>query len=609
MRTDLRLQPISQVPYVGGLYGSRGPYQSGNPNDVFVDPDFGLTMVRCTDASCGKGNNLSLQTTDDTSAYSVWNSNDTALVLRDTNSNGYVFQFTPSTLQCRQITGKTSVLTAGSTGPIITGNYCWSRVTPGLLYSIASNSTKVMANVYTLVNGVYEFQSQTVYCDFQNILPAGFTPKWVGTFAISENDSVFGTAFSSTGGQGTGIYVCLFNGTTYRMLNTNTLAINEVGPSWGTTGTATGTGVSGGAFKLHDVSQTPNPSYINLTNTTQDVTLVWNLPTLNITNDTQAGHHALGYLHGFNGSPGGGQFSSSLYSNPTVATNIIPKQVGPPGLPSQQSPVQTYAGDMHSGFGLIDANDHSLMWISNGPAGTTFQNGSFTSCWQNEIRGLDVTGYITNPSNPAAGIGTVYRACHTFNSNISPTFDVQNAFCSPSNSGNFVAFCSDFGGTNNLIGPLGSTAGGATGAIGGNARGDVFIVQVGGAVPTPPVPPNPPTPPAPPTPASGAPFPGMIPISGGNYQGPDGKPLAFGKVTFKLNTDAKAGTYQVTAGRVVTFNLDANGNLAGYIWPNDGMTPNDTVYIAKAYNAAGQWCWEAQFYITTPSWVYEEVFN
>jgi hypothetical protein len=96
-------------------------------------------------------------------------------------------------------------------------------------------------------------------------------------------------------------------------------------------------------------------------------------------------------------------------------------------------------------------------------------------------------------------------------------------------------------------------------------------------------------------------------ITGGNFQDAAGNPIAFGIVTFRLNTDAMAGDSQISAGRIVTFNLDANGNLSGYIWPNDQMAPNNTVYFAKAYAADGQLVWESEFYITSPSWAIEEI--
>lgn len=100
-----------------------------------------------------------------------------------------------------------------------------------------------------------------------------------------------------------------------------------------------------------------------------------------------------------------------------------------------------------------------------------------------------------------------------------------------------------------------------------------------------------------------------IPITGGNFQSPAGVPLAFGTVTFRLSTDAMAGDDLIAAGRLISFSLDANGDLNGFIFPNDQMQPNNTTYRARAYTAQGQLCWESEFYVTTPSWVLEEVTN
>jgi hypothetical protein len=90
-------------------------------------------------------------------------------------------------------------------------------------------------------------------------------------------------------------------------------------------------------------------------------------------------------------------------------------------------------------------------------------------------------------------------------------------------------------------------------------------------------------------------------ITGGNFQSASGVPLAGGYVTFRLNTDAVAGDSQISSGRIVTFPLDVNGNLSGYIWPNDQMTPANTVYFVEAFTAEGQMVWEAQLHITSGS--------
>ena len=89
------------------------------------------------------------------------------------------------------------------------------------------------------------------------------------------------------------------------------------------------------------------------------------------------------------------------------------------------------------------------------------------------------------------------------------------------------------------------------------------------------------------------------PITGGNFQSAAGTPLANGYVTFRLNKDAVVGNVQVSSRILVTLPLDARGDLSGAIWPNDQMTPTDTVYFVRAYTAQGQLVWEAELYIST----------
>ncbi len=92
-------------------------------------------------------------------------------------------------------------------------------------------------------------------------------------------------------------------------------------------------------------------------------------------------------------------------------------------------------------------------------------------------------------------------------------------------------------------------------------------------------------------------------VYGGNFQDALGNPLANGYLTFRLNTDAMVANspnIQVTAGRVVNVTLGPDGNVYGAfpIWGNDVMTPSNTVYIVKAYSAAGELVWNNQMTIT-----------
>jgi hypothetical protein len=87
------------------------------------------------------------------------------------------------------------------------------------------------------------------------------------------------------------------------------------------------------------------------------------------------------------------------------------------------------------------------------------------------------------------------------------------------------------------------------------------------------------------------------------FQDPSGKPLADGTVTFRLNTDAVAGTDQISAGRLIKAALDSSGSCTIELWGNNTMLPAGTVYIVKAYTAEGQLAWEGQLTAGPPLWL------
>jgi hypothetical protein len=85
----------------------------------------------------------------------------------------------------------------------------------------------------------------------------------------------------------------------------------------------------------------------------------------------------------------------------------------------------------------------------------------------------------------------------------------------------------------------------------------------------------------------------------GTWQLANGAPLALGYLKIRLNVDASTlglGGDQITAGTIITVQLDANGSIVGTVllWPNDTLTPINTVYIIQAYSASGQKCWYSE---------------
>jgi hypothetical protein len=88
----------------------------------------------------------------------------------------------------------------------------------------------------------------------------------------------------------------------------------------------------------------------------------------------------------------------------------------------------------------------------------------------------------------------------------------------------------------------------------------------------------------------------------GTWQLANGSPLALGYLKVRLSTDAAVlgvGGDQITAGKIVTVNLDSSGTISGTIlfWPNDQLTPTNTVYIIQAFSASGQKCWQSEVMI------------
>lgn len=437
LKTDLNIVQLpATLPNFGGLLGK---------NLIQVDPNFGTSIVRVTDAS--DANNQSMQTSD-TGASIIWNKNDTMLLCRSTGGSSFLFQFNPNKMQATNLNTKFR-------NPV-----CFSMKQPGVLFSLVDQHilTKV---TYKFVKGVWTAPTSVVLCDFATALPPGFKITWTGSWIPCLDDSTFMMGFSE-GVQNTA-FLCVVwrKGKGFRVLNTQT---GEITGSWGALGTGTVSSpdpTTKFPFVMHECSMSPNPSFGNVgLSKAGDLTgghLFWELDTLNFRDCVVSGHAAKGYLHNYAGGPGGGQHKEVLYSDPTQVRLVVPANL----LPANQVPPQHYDGDCHYGFGKIDLLDNATFWMSSKAKDV---NGTpalpFTSCWMNEVRGME------------AQTGIVHRACHTFNSGLSKEFIVAYAIAVPSATAKFVAFTSD------MMGTLGSTSGAAQGTLGVDARGDVFVVKI-----------------------------------------------------------------------------------------------------------------------------------
>lgn len=85
-------------------------------------------------------------------------------------------------------------------------------------------------------------------------------------------------------------------------------------------------------------------------------------------------------------------------------------------------------------------------------------------------------------------------------------------------------------------------------------------------------------------------------LIGGGFQDCEGNIIVNAQLVLELSapaTDRMTGVIQVCPGRKVSYQLDANGNIAGAqgVWSNDLLLPAGTYYRAWVYAANGQLAW------------------
>lgn len=81
---------------------------------------------------------------------------------------------------------------------------------------------------------------------------------------------------------------------------------------------------------------------------------------------------------------------------------------------------------------------------------------------------------------------------------------------------------------------------------------------------------------------------GLFPIT--TYQLADTTPVANGYLIINLSKDATASTGPIGSKIKVKVLLDANGKITGapQFWPNQQLSPSDSVYIVVVYNSQAE---------------------
>lgn len=448
-RTDLTtVQLPATIPNVGDLVGA---------NTIVTDPDFKNDIVRVTEAQTNpsKPNESYFTTNSGSGDQNLWNSNSTLFTLTDNGGEMYVFSFDTAAKQASRLYVSNFPSENGFTLQSESG--WWSRTQTNLLFfSLATGNPAIKSIDFTnrttppAKTTVYDFITSSPNClgaSFQNAV------TWSSDLAVSADDQVFGIAYSTTGGQGTGVTAAVYKvGSGCRWYNTQTGQIGGDGVTTGTIGIPD-------RYSIHNIrlSRDGNWMVISITtcfNTCGPGVYFWQVGTTNVVHCSNFcdGHFTEGYTHWLNNSTHQSQAQESIrpFSAPGSFTDLIPLTSIPSGL---AAPLDTH----QSWNNNTDTSDSSIPFFQ-----TTYSPSTpFPAAWYNEILGV-----------AANGSGTTWRFAHSFITTKSQFFDAQYGIGSVSQDGKFFIFTSDWQGT------LGSSSGAGTCTIGKDCRADVFIVEL-----------------------------------------------------------------------------------------------------------------------------------
>jgi hypothetical protein len=379
----------------------------GAAGTSIIDSNFKTRITRATDGNTYK--NFTIETSDSALA-NLWNKDSSLLSICTTGGAQLILDL------------KTLKITSFSSSGAVT----WSRVNRAVLYELKGLVlTKI---TFKKILGLWNYTSKKVIADFTLDLPQGFIPKWNSALLTSDNDDAFAFGVSE-GIQDTGFYACSFRNGKKTVLNTNS---------------------GSKPFFIHEVYQTKDPDYVVISHTGSSTSvpngpLIWDLNLNAVTSTNTTGHFALGTSTFTCAGPGGGQWASLQYDDPTKKVMVVL----PANLPASLG--QAFREDSHGSWNNA-VLDTEPFYVSTGGVGYG-QAMPYPTAWYNEILAYD----------PVKGI--VNRICQTHNTCTSPYFIAQNAIAVVSQDGKKIAFTSDWMNT------LGTD-------IFGKSRADVFIVNL-----------------------------------------------------------------------------------------------------------------------------------
>jgi len=395
----------------------------GPAGSIVTDPDFGNPIVRVTDGTTQTSpysTLLFMAGAGGSSDVNSWNTDSTVLAIQNSGGASLLFGFDPATLAVKRL------YPTWSPG----GGAVFSKTNPNTLF--VQNGTKITK--YDLTDRTLQgAPPSTLFCDFANILPAPI--KWSVFGGVEGMDSVATCAFSTTGGQGTGVYVCAYiDGSGYRMWNT-------------LTGVVTGTfGPLGSIslpdqFYIHNVKASKGPYWLVVSDSSHVTGTVntggpyfWDVDSLNVTAVSRVwsgGHFTTSDQYFFNaGGPGFGNFVYRQMLTPAKTSLLLTASQIPKGFVAPCDNHACLNGNQPVNMLFLTNTDTGKYTVLNPATGAL---SSYPSAWYNEVQGISLDGS-----------GLVYRFCHTFITGKSGNFSAANAIGVVDQQGKFFAFTSDW---------------------------------------------------------------------------------------------------------------------------------------------------------------------
>lgn len=403
-RTDLN---ITQVPT---------PPVMGPAGSIVTDPDFGSTIIRFTDEHSMVNGQNAFAGIGGSADVNTFNTDSTLLLIQDSGGGGQVFNFNPLTLEIKRIYPKWRI-----------SSLIFSRLDPNVAFAL--NGTQFMR--YDLSDRTTDNPPAPVMvCDFGPKLPGPQTWKAVG--GVEAEDTVFTAAFSTTGGQGTGLWACAFTvGKGFRIYNTGS---GQITGDYGPVGQVTLQDL----LTIHNVKASKDGGWLVISQTSitsgpdKHGPFFWNIDTVTVNpvgSVAWGGHWTAGY----------GEFLNND-SCPTIpfwahCRRSFVDLAHPVRLsnPSASGPVMVGLDDHLSYNGPQNSMVVSIS-AKVKPVGTIIP--PFPAAWYDEVLGFDMSGN-----------GIVYRFCHTFSSGVSGNFYGDNAIGVVDQLNKFVMWTSDWMGT------------------------------------------------------------------------------------------------------------------------------------------------------------------